>query len=182
MRLFIAINFDEVTKNALMRIVDNLKNVTVSGNYTTRDNLHITLAFLGEKTPEETEKIKKALSGISCKPFTLVFSGVGSFTRGDVARLYWIGIEDNPILNGLIVSVKNAMTEAGIAFDDKDIIPHLTIGRDVRLKDSDHAINLPIKVSPIRYSPKKISLMESTRENDKPVYVEIAKKIFVNND
>jgi 2'-5' RNA ligase len=176
MRLFLALNFDESTKNALMKVVDHLKEVTLSGNYTLRDNLHVTLAFLGERSDEEVDIIKKAMANISCKPFTIVFSGVGSFTRGDIARLYWIGIESNPVLDALFLSVRKGLADAGIQFEEKEIVPHLTIGREIRLKDSNAAGNIPIKVTPIRFTPKKISLMESTRENGKPLYIEIAKK------
>jgi len=176
MRLFFALNFDESTKNALMRVVDNLKEVTLSGNYTLRDNLHVTLAFLGERSNEELETIKKAMANIVCKPFTMVFSGVGSFTRGDIARLYWIGIESNPVLDALFSSVRKVLADAGIQLEEKEFVPHLTIGREIRLKDASVAGTIPIKVTPIRFTPKKISLMESTRENGKPLYTEIAKK------
>ena len=54
MRLFIAINFDENMLDALTEIQDDLRRCGVKGHYTPRENLHMTLAFLGENDdPEE---------------------------------------------------------------------------------------------------------------------------------
>ena len=46
MRLFIAIQFDENILDALMDFQADLKSQGVTGNYTKRENLHITLAFI----------------------------------------------------------------------------------------------------------------------------------------
>ena len=48
MRCFIAIEFDENTRNTLASIQNELKNQGVQGNYTRIENLHLTLKFLGE--------------------------------------------------------------------------------------------------------------------------------------
>lgn len=48
MRLFIAIQFEEKILDALNDFQDDLKEKGVTGNYTKRENLHITLAFIGE--------------------------------------------------------------------------------------------------------------------------------------
>ena len=48
MRLFIAIQLDDTIKNALTGIQAALRAARVSGNYTKIENLHLTLAFIGE--------------------------------------------------------------------------------------------------------------------------------------
>ena len=48
MRLFIAIQFEEKIIDAITDFQDDLKAQGVTGNYTPRENLHITLAFIGE--------------------------------------------------------------------------------------------------------------------------------------
>ena len=48
MRLFIAIQFEEKILDAITDFQDDLKAQGVTGNYTLRENLHITLAFIGE--------------------------------------------------------------------------------------------------------------------------------------
>ena len=48
MRLFIAIRFDEKILDALTDFQDDLRAQGVTRNYTKRENLHITLAFIGD--------------------------------------------------------------------------------------------------------------------------------------
>ena len=48
MRLFIAIDPDDGVKNCLKRCQDELKEAGVTGNYSSEQNLHLTLAFIGE--------------------------------------------------------------------------------------------------------------------------------------
>ena len=59
MRLFTAICFDEETKNALFAARNFAKNFS-EGNFSEKENLHLTLVFIGET--ERTEEIKSALS------------------------------------------------------------------------------------------------------------------------
>ena len=48
MRLFIAIQFEDEILDALTDFQGDLNAQGVTGNYTKRENLHITLAFIGE--------------------------------------------------------------------------------------------------------------------------------------
>ena len=48
MRLFIAIQFNEQMLDALTKLQNDLRAMGVTGNYTKRENLHLTLAFIGE--------------------------------------------------------------------------------------------------------------------------------------
>jgi len=47
MRLFIAINFNEKIKDRLCEMQGQLKAQTYAGNFSRRENLHLTLVFLG---------------------------------------------------------------------------------------------------------------------------------------
>ena len=48
MRLFIAINLSEEIKYALMDIQDTMRSYGVRGRDTVPDNMHLTLAFIGD--------------------------------------------------------------------------------------------------------------------------------------
>ena len=48
MRLFIAINLSDDMKAALLDLQNDLYDRGVRGRYTTEENLHLTLAFIGE--------------------------------------------------------------------------------------------------------------------------------------
>ncbi|MDD4798518.1 MAG: 2'-5' RNA ligase family protein, partial [Clostridia bacterium] len=48
MRLFVAICFTEEIKNVLLETIKKLRGQTLSGIFTDPENLHLTLAFIGE--------------------------------------------------------------------------------------------------------------------------------------
>ena len=54
MRLFVALPLDEAGVRELVRYRQTLERLGVRGNFTRPENLHITLAFLGEQ-PEWTK-------------------------------------------------------------------------------------------------------------------------------
>ena len=51
MRLFIAINFDDTELDAFEAARERLRDQAGAANYSRRENLHLTLAFLGEQPP-----------------------------------------------------------------------------------------------------------------------------------
>lgn len=77
MRLFVAINFSKDVKNALLAAIDELKGQAVSGNFTSPDNLHLTLAFIGES--ERASAIRGAIDRCAVPPFDLAVSREGHF-------------------------------------------------------------------------------------------------------
>ncbi len=48
MRLFIAVQLSEPMRGAISKVQDGLLRLGVRGSYTPRENLHLTLAFIGE--------------------------------------------------------------------------------------------------------------------------------------
>ena len=93
-RLFIAINFDPATKEKLLDIQLRL-SACASGNFTKPENLHLTVAFLGEVG--EAAAIKRAVSDRFVQPVELEFDRVGTFRRD----LYWVGVKPGPALDDL---------------------------------------------------------------------------------
>ena len=77
MRLFIAINLSDAMKKALSAAQDEMYGKGVRGNFTPRENMHLTLAFIGEYP--DKEQVMDALSSVSFSAFTLSLSGMGCF-------------------------------------------------------------------------------------------------------
>ena len=89
MRLFIAIQLNEEMRNLLGEIQDTYRRMAVRGNYTPPENLHLTLAFIGEY--DSPEAVLDALETVSFQPFRILLDRTGCF--GD---LHWAGIADSP--------------------------------------------------------------------------------------
>ena len=165
MRLFIAIQFEENILNALSDFQTDLKSQGVTGNYTKRENLHITLAFIGEYgNPEE---VLDAMEQVEFKPIEISLDGVGSF-----GELFWVGIADNLQLRGYVKRLRRELAEQGIPFDKKRFSPHITLIRKFSCRGGKGIeVSDPPKGSMVA---TKVSLMRSERGKNGMIYTEIA--------
>ena len=159
MRLFVAIQLSDEMKKAVTGTLHTMKQKGIRGNYVPLQNLHITLAFIGEM--KDPDAVKEALSGISIKPFRLSFSDMGTF--GD---LLWVGMQGNQGLSAAAKSVRDALDAAGINYDRKKFTPHVTVIRKV----SGNWKQVPAPKGEMMV--KKISVMKTTFKDGKPVYTE----------
>ena len=160
MRLFIAITLSDDLKKTITSTLHDLKKQEVRGSYVPVQNLHLTLAFIGET--REAEKIKEAMRTVSYKPFRLSLSDVGTF--GDIL---WVGMKGKQGLNGVCRDLRAALKAAGIPYDDKKFVPHITLIR--KMSGKWQAVPAPKGEMMV----KKISLMKSEQKDGKQVYTEI---------
>ncbi|MBQ3263164.1 MAG: RNA 2',3'-cyclic phosphodiesterase [Oscillospiraceae bacterium] len=160
MRLFIAINLSPEMKAALTDAQRTMYNRGVRGSFTPAENLHLTLAFIGEYP--DADAVMDALSGVVFTPFALRLDGVGRF--GD---LWWAGLQDSAALTAVVRRVRRALAESGIPFDRKRFAPHITLLR----KASRDAAG--ITVAPASMTVRTISLLSSRRGRNGMIYTEI---------
>lgn len=161
MRLFIAIEPDDSIKKNITGTMHELKKSGVKGSYTASNNLHLTLAFIGEVG--DASEIKTALQTISFKPFKLSLSDFGNF--GDIL---WVGVKGNQGLSQVVKGVREALDKAGISYDRKKFAPHITLVR--KATGSWKAVKPPRGEMMV----KKISLMKSGVKNGKTAYTRVA--------
>lgn len=160
MRLFVAIQLSDEMKKTITATMHDLKKKGVKGNYTPVQNLHLTLAFIGET--DDPGAVKDALKNVSVKPFKLSFSDLGAF--GD---LIWVGMKGNQGLSAVARSVRSVLDNAGVTYDKKKFVPHVTI---IRRASGNWKRAAPPKGDMM---VKSISLMKSTFKDGKPVYTEL---------
>lgn len=103
-RIFIAIRFNDDVKNTFVNIQNALRTKGVRGNYCPYNNLHLTLAFIGEKY--DLQNIYKAVSEVTFKPFTMTLGELGTFSTK--TGVIWCGIkEKEPVSRPLPTSYAN---------------------------------------------------------------------------
>ena len=73
MRLFIALNFNENMKYALLKMQNALKQSGVRGSFTRDENLHMTLVFIGES--DDQKKIERIMRDVPFSAFDINVSG-----------------------------------------------------------------------------------------------------------
>lgn len=161
MRLFIAIQLSEDMKRALTACMNDLKKQGVTGNYVPAQNLHLTLAFIGEY--DKPERIKDAINSIPLPRLRLKLSEKGKF--GD---LLWAGIQENQKLNTYVKDLRAALKEAGIPYAHDKFIPHITLIRKSASKET-----YQVHLRKVEMNVERVVLMKSERKNGKMVYQEI---------
>ena len=112
MRLFIAIQLSDEMKKTVTGTMHELKKAGVKGGYVPLQNLHVTLAFIGETS--DAAAVKAAMQSIDFKPFRMAFTDMGTFDN-----LLWIGIKGNQGLNKLARHVGEALDAAEISMRQK---------------------------------------------------------------
>ena len=157
MRLFIAIELTDELKKSLIGLMHEMKKAGIKGQYAPADNLHLTLAFIGET--DELPAIREALSKVYVKPFKLSLSELGNF--GD---LIWIGAKGNQGLSDIAKAVREALDGAGISYDRKGFLPHITLVR--RAAGNYQKITAPKGMMMVR----EISIMKSEVKDGRRVY------------
>ena len=105
MRLFIAISLNDRIRDGLSTVQAELRNRGVRGNYTKADNLHLTLAFIGEYS--DPAFVLEAMRSVPFEPFHLRVDGFGCF--GD---LYWCGVSEDGRLLSYVKRLRRALAES----------------------------------------------------------------------
>lgn len=160
MRLFIAVALSDDMKAALLSAQNELYGRGVRGNYTPEENMHLTLAFIGEYP--SAEPVLDALSTVSFTPFTISLEGMGCF--GD---LWWAGTGESAPLASVARRVRRALADHEIPFDRKRFSPHITLIRRASGK-------LPgVQIRPASMTVRAVSLMRSDRGRKGMIYTEL---------
>ena len=94
------------------------------------DQVHLTLAFLGNVAAAAEEKLCALLRAIQFTSFFLPLHGVGSFPARGRPKIIWIGVgHGRPHLFQLHKRVTDAALAAGIEADFRPWRPHVTLAR-----------------------------------------------------
>jgi 2'-5' RNA ligase len=166
MRLFIAINLNDDMKDALLDVQDTMRTYGVRGKDTSPENMHLTLAFIGEY--DDPGRVKEIVDSIEIRPFELKLKGIGAF--GD---LWWVGTDNSSPLMAISRRLRRALAEADIPFDKKKFSPHITIIRRANGKLSREAANEIAVDDGVSMTVDHISLMRSDRGKYGMIYTEL---------
>ena len=161
MRLFIAIELSDNMKKSLIGVMHQLKQQGVTGSYVPVQNLHVTLAFIGET--DQMQQVKAVMDQVPLEKGRLSFSSYGNF--GDV---FWIGIKGNQKIKKYVSDLRRALKDTGIPCDTSKFEPHVTLLRKMKGR---RPADLPVPQEDMMI--KKISLMKSELKDGKRVYKEI---------
>lgn len=162
MRLFVAATLSPDLSQSLIAAQNALRKQG-TGRFTQPENLHLTLAFIGET--QFLPEAKSALKTLHIPSFTLAVQHVGSF--GD---LYWAGVQLTESLQSAQTQVAKALRSAGFALEEREYRPHLTLCRQYRPFNTLDIDAVETVLGSPTCHIRQITLMESHRPAGKLVY------------
>ncbi len=124
MRLFVAVALPDPVVESLLAIQGGVPGA----RWQTREQLHLTLRFIGEADGLRTAAIHDALTSISAPAFSLELKGVGFF-GGRTPRDLWAGVAASEPLNHLQRKIESALQRIGLEPESRKYTPHVTLAR-----------------------------------------------------
>ena len=129
-RLFVALELPESVRSRLAMLQGGVPGARWSSD----EQLHLTLRFIGEVDDHVAHDIDDALAGIRAPAFTLEFAGVGEF-GGKNPRSLWAGVRPSEALLHLQKKVETALQRIGLPAEERKFSAHVTLAR---LKAAPH--------------------------------------------
>ena len=159
MRLFIGLQLRPEEQKALFASVSVLQQ-KIEARFVPPELYHITLAYLGEREERALDALHGLLACAAQKaaPFSLLTQNVDYFGSPSNAILY-ARIQATEPLWGLNTALRDLLHASNEPFDDKPLIPHITVARKARLLAPIPALQMPSESIAVR----SVTLFHSAR-------------------
>lgn len=165
MRLFIALQLPLEIEQLLFDSMKKWHQEGLSGKLCAKQNLHLTLAFLGEQPKDKAELIEKILQNIPLPTLEMEIGEVKFFKD-----LCYVSIIC-PALISYVQTLRQALKQEKILFDDKKFLPHITL---LRKSDPKTKINLSLPLQ--SFQARCCALISSTLTQNGPIYTALYQK------
>ncbi|HEX6976560.1 MAG TPA: RNA 2',3'-cyclic phosphodiesterase [Vicinamibacterales bacterium] len=166
-RLFVGVALDPAVTERAAAAADALRaelgasDIRIQARWIPRENLHITLFFIGEIAPDRVDRVKEALSpALASQAFELELAGLGAFPPSGVPRVFWIGIaRGGDPLAALHREVSDRLSAAGCGREARPYSAHLTIARvkDLPLRGQASRVRRVLAGTPVRAGVSRVS-------------------------
>jgi len=124
-RLFVAIRPPAPVRAALLDAMGGIERARWQGD----DQLHLTLAFVGETGGPQAEELIEALAEVESAVFPAEVAGVGHFERKGAPTAVWARVPLTAPLAQLQRRVERACRRAGLIPEKRAYHPHITLAR-----------------------------------------------------
>ncbi len=175
-RTFIAVSLSDTLKNHCEQIITHFQTLPGSGvvKWVKKNNIHLTLKFIGDTSPEAIKAIERRLKSVAKKqsPFSLSLSDIVYIPSVKKTRVIAVGIAPQPRLIDLALQIESKLTPIGIPKEKRGYKAHITIGRVKKHKSGYKApettSNLPVLTK--TQTVKQFHLIKSTLTPQGPIY------------
>lgn len=173
MRLFIAINIPEEIKEYILTIQKQILDDSPKIKLVNKQQMHLTLKFLGEVAPSKAKETIAELKRKKFKKFSFYLDSVGVFPDENHIRVLWVGFKPEENIISLQKGIDSNLER--LFKKEKGFKPHITLCRVKYIEDKDTFLK---KIKNIKIENKKIEvkdfrLIKSTLTSDGPIYEDL---------
>jgi len=162
---------------SLAGAVDRLHALVHDVAWVGRDNVHLTLKFLGAVESDRLESVTAALTGAAatCRPFELGLGRLRAFPSLTHPRVIWAGVDEGAAESAALAArVDAALTGLGFEPETRPYSPHVTLGRVRQPRRQPHLVEVTGGGSHGRQRVDRVSLMRSELSPRGARYTELA--------
>jgi len=179
-RVFIAINLDTEIKEYIAKVQEGIEQLRGSLHgkmkLVEKENLHISLKFLGNLDSMAIEKTKAVLQKVSqqYQPFFIELSeNIGMFPNFKRPRVIWIGVgKGSNKIAEIYQALENELKTESFYQTENNFSVHITLARIKYIKNSQKMVDYlkTIEIDNLSQKVQSIDLMESCLTNEGPIY------------
>ena len=179
MRLFVALDVEGSLKEKVLGVQRLLDFRDAHIRFVEKENLHLTLKFLGEVNGNSVNEVSEVLRSVSgnTKPFRISISGLSYFSSGKSIRVIFLGVVEG---KDYLIDLEKQLNEKLKVFkeEDYDPHPHLTIARVGFVKEPKKFLGRLESLKNFsvgEMEAREIKLFKSALTRKGPIYTEVAK-------
>ncbi|MBI4116874.1 RNA 2',3'-cyclic phosphodiesterase [Candidatus Pacearchaeota archaeon] len=173
--MFIAIDLPEHLKAEIFKKAENLYGKKLFyGNITEKNNLHLTLRFLGEVSSDKMDEVIRKIQELKLKKFSCSTGKIGFFDDENHIRVIWIELVSDEF-NKIDAEISKAFTE--FQSDHEKFTPHMTMARVKSVTNRKEFVEelKKIRLRKADFEVSEICLMKSELTRGGPKYKTIEK-------
>ncbi len=176
MRSFLAISLPD----PMLERLEILQSSIPTGRIMPPENLHLTLAFLGDPSEQDLEAVHTSMTALKAPRVPVEVSEVDCFDRAAPKILHAV-VRPDPALMALQKKVLQVVRSAGLELPRKRFRPHVTLARfngplrgesAQRLANFLHHHN---QIAPIRFEADSVALFRSDLGRGPAIHTELAR-------
>ncbi len=95
-----------------------------------RENIHLTLKFLGNVSAPRLGEVKSSLQEVIFSAFTAEIKGAGAFPNLNHMNVIWVGVNEGwSKVEQIYEQVEKLLSSLGFRRENRPFTPHITIAR-----------------------------------------------------
>jgi len=175
LRSFISIDLED--QQILSRIASILSSLQALGGDlkpVERENIHLTLKFLGNVSAPRMAEVKSSLKQLPFPAFPAEIKGAGAFPNLNHMNVIWVGVNEGwTQVEQIYEQVEKLMSGLGFRRENRPFSPHITIARVRSGRMRDEIANFLQHISDESFGTitvDKVRLKQSILSSSGPKY------------